>query len=320
MTYTQTCREGRRILSYTWVDLSDATYDFTGDPFGGVKKNSMWVLRPNLRFQSLPVHWELTLETGQAFAVVARFAFFHGRERVAMLIAVPYMDGIVSVFIEAIEVVPGFFRPIYLFDEAIRFFPEQLQGIAASATALNALSGTIPFDFRGAVLREPVESQWFQKEGKMLSALAELAFDKGHSINRETTDEGLDGCFIFHLGNRYVRRVYFQAKSGSSHTDVLKDGTERFHIEKQGHINFWLSHAPPVLLILQDGTGAMRCADLHEALLRARETTPSIRSVRLATEPLNAETMDIWVQRFRQGYPHEDMLCQYGLPAYANLN
>lgn len=67
-----------------------------------------------------------------------------------------------------------------------------------------------------------------------------------------TEDEGIDMELEFtdDDGKGTGKRLYLQLKSGNSHLEKRKDGTEIFRIKKQRWVDYWLKQPCPVMLVI----------------------------------------------------------------------
>jgi hypothetical protein len=68
-----------------------------------------------------------------------------------------------------------------------------------------------------------------------------LTEDEGQEMELEFTDDD---------GKGTGRRIYLQLKSGNSHLERRKDGTEIFRIKKQDWVQHWINLPYPVMLVI----------------------------------------------------------------------
>jgi len=124
--------------------------------------------------------------------------------------------------------------------------------------------------------------------GEVIKATAEA----GH-IFREvlTGDHGIDGEIEFknERGEASGQRVYLQLKSGDSHLRLRNsDGKEIFTIKDSRHVEYWQSHAYPVLLVIRNSEGQNRWMDVSEYL---RHSAPGIKQIEFRGQPFTAQSV-----------------------------
>ena len=131
--------------------------------------------------------------------------------------------------------------------------------------------------------------------GEVFRVVAEA----GH-IFRQTSnsDWGIDGEIEFKnvKGEASGQRVYLQLKSGDSYLRTRKsDGKEIFTIKKTRHVEYWQSHAYPVLLVIRDSGGQIRWMNMTEYLQRQGA---GIKQIEFQGEPFTAESVNQMRARF----------------------
>jgi hypothetical protein len=133
----------------------------------------------------------------------------------------------------------------------------------------------------------------------LIGEVTKAVFEAGH-IFRPTSnnDWGIDGEIEFKndRGEACGRRVYLQLKSGDSYLYQHKtDGKEIFTIKNPRHVEYWQSHAYPVLLVIRDSGGQIRRMNLAEHLQRQGT---NIRQIEFHGEPFTADSVRQMRARF----------------------
>ncbi len=138
-------------------------------------------------------------------------------------------------------------------------------------------------DLREVVRREnehidfakDVESKERLLVGEVISTVALAG-----QISREITvsDHGIDMGIEFKndAGEATGKKVLLQLKSGDSHlTHRERDNVDVFAIKKPRHVEYWMEQAHPVLLVVRNSTGHIRCMEIREHLREAPRTARS---------------------------------------------
>jgi WD40 repeat protein/GTPase SAR1 family protein len=114
------------------------------------------------------------------------------------------------------------------------------------------------------------------------------------------SDWGIDGEIEFKDGRGKAsgRRVYLQLKSGDSYLRQRKyDGKEMFTIGNQRHVDYWQSHAYPVMLVIRTSDGQIRWMNVTDYLRKEKVqymATQTTRQIIFEGEPFTAlSVMDL---------------------------
>lgn len=104
-------------------------------------------------------------------------------------------------------------------------------------------------------------------------------------------DWGIDGEIEFKDANGKAngQRVYVQLKSGDSHLSQRADGGEEiFTVKNVRHLEYWVQHAYPVMLVIRQSNGLIRWMDVS-AYLKANDHAN--RQIVFRGEPLTADAI-----------------------------
>jgi hypothetical protein len=126
--------------------------------------------------------------------------------------------------------------------------------------------------------------------------------DEGIDIELEFTDDE---------GKGTGKRLYLQLKSGNSHLEKRKDGTEVFRIREQRWVEYWLKQPCPVMLVVgtfaEDEERGLRREKLEFADVRWMEISSALREASEGgTQPITqiefkGERLDLTsVRRWRE--------------------
>ncbi len=116
---------------------------------------------------------------------------------------------------------------------------------------------------------------------------------KAGQIFRPTSndDNGIDGEIEFKNSNQEAtgERIYVQLKSGDSYLKTDKRGNFNFYIEKERHIEYWLSQKYDVYLIIRDGDGKIYWMNITEYLKRWGDPKP--RTIVIPRDEFTVESL-----------------------------
>lgn len=116
---------------------------------------------------------------------------------------------------------------------------------------------------------------------------------KAGQIFRPTSndDNGIDGEIEFKNSNQEAtgERIYIQLKSGDSYLKIDKRGNFNFYIEKERHIEYWLSQKYDVYLIIRDGDGKIYWMNITEYLKRWGDPKP--RTIVIPRDEFTVESL-----------------------------
>jgi GTPase SAR1 family protein len=121
------------------------------------------------------------------------------------------------------------------------------------------------------------------KERTLVGEVIATASQAGQ-IARELTvaDNGIDMEIEFKLdpvkhakglsaGEATASKLYLQLKSGDSHLERRRDGSEVFRIKDERHARYWADQVFPVMLVIRTSDGTIRWMEIREYLRRASE-------------------------------------------------
>jgi small GTP-binding protein len=133
------------------------------------------------------------------------------------------------------------------------------------------------------------------KEGIMTAVVAGITYSAGQFYKPETGyDWGIDGRIEFRYpnGNPAAKLVWMQLKAGDSWLRELVDGKEIFRIKKQRHIDYWLDHDAPVMLVIMTMDGVIRWMDVRAHLMKVTENrTKEVKQIVFDGELFNIENI-----------------------------
>jgi hypothetical protein len=133
-----------------------------------------------------------------------------------------------------------------------------------------------------------------------------------------TEDEGIDMELEFtdDDGKGTGKRLYLQLKSGNSHLEKIKDGTEIFRIKKQRWVDYWLKQPFPVMLVIgtfvqeEDMHMAGEKLEFHQvrwmeikSYLKkvSQDNTKPVRSIEFKGERLDMTSIHRWREIMLKG-------------------
>ncbi len=120
------------------------------------------------------------------------------------------------------------------------------------------------------------ESRELLLVGEMFSLVAQA----GHIFRPiANSDWGIDGEIEFKdsAGQASGRRLYVQLKSGDSHLVCRSgDGHEVFTVKNLRHLEYWIQHAYPVMLVIRQSNGLIRWMDVTAYLKQHGQTNRQI--------------------------------------------
>jgi hypothetical protein len=146
---------------------------------------------------------------------------------------------------------------------------------AVARMALRKGNGSSPIKVAGSAA--PDGDETIDNEGReliLLGEFAKLVGESGH-IFRPTSsfDWGIDGEVEFKQdGLATGSRVYVQLRSGDSHLKLRSSDTaELFYVKNARHLDYWIRHRYPVMLVIRQSSGLIRWMDVG-AYLKAHKS------------------------------------------------
>jgi small GTP-binding protein len=140
------------------------------------------------------------------------------------------------------------------------------------------------------------------KEGLMTAVVGGTTHLAGQLYKPEFLyDWGIDGRIQFRHANRIPsgKFIWLQLKAGNSFLRELEDGTEVFYIKKQRHVDLWMEHNDPVMLVIMTLDGVIRWMDVRDYLIKATENgKKTVTKIIFDGEPFDIKSILSWRDKF----------------------
>lgn len=126
----------------------------------------------------------------------------------------------------------------------------------------------------------------------LLGEMFKIVAEAGHIFRPvPNSDWGIDGEIEFKdsAGQPNGKRLYVQLKSGDSHLVRRKaDNEEIFTIKNDRHLEYWVQHAYPVMLVIRQSSGLIRWIDVSAYL---KTNDQSNRQIVFRGEPVTTDSI-----------------------------